>query len=104
MFKITVPLDNEYSFDFGMIPNKNTDKVPLNADKVPINTDNLSEQHKRVINYVKENKKITSHQAELLLNVKQRRAREILGEMTQMGILKKQGSYKTTMYIINDEI
>ena len=104
VFKITVPLDNEYSFDFGMIPNKNTDKVPLNADKVPINTDNLSEQHKRVINYVKENKKITSHQAELLLNVKQRRAREILGEMTQMGILKKQGSYKTTMYIINDEI
>ena len=104
VFKITVPLDNEYSFDFGMIPNKNTDKVPLNADKVPINTDNLSEQHKRVINYVKENKKITSHQAELLLNVKQRRAREILGEMTQMGILKKQGSYKTTMYIINDEV
>lgn len=104
VFRITVPLDDEYSFDFGMIPNKNTDKVPLNADKVPINTDNLSEQHKRVINYVKENKKITSHQAELLLNVKQRRAREILGEMTQMGILKKQGSYKTTMYIINDEI
>lgn len=104
VFRITVPLDDEYSFDFGMIPNKNTDKVPINADKVPINTDNLSEQHKRVINYVKENKKITSHQAELLLNVKQRRAREILGEMTQMGILKKQGSYKTTMYIINDEI
>lgn len=104
VFRITVPLDDEYSFDFGMIPNKNIDKVPINADKVPINTDNLSEQHKRVINYVKENKKITSHQAELLLNVKQRRAREILGEMTQMGILKKQGSYKTTMYIINDEI
>ena len=104
VFRITVPLDDEYSFDFGMIPNKNTDKVPINADKVPINADNLSEQHKRVLNYVKENKKITSHQAELLLNVKQRRAREILGEMTQMGVLKKQGSYKTTMYIINDEI
>ena len=37
------------SFDFGMISNKNTDKVPINADKVPINTDNLSEQHKRVL-------------------------------------------------------
>ena len=104
MFKITVPLDDEYSFDFGMVPNKSADKVPISADKVPISVDSLSEQYKRVFNYVRENKKITSHQAELLLNVKQRRAREILGEMTKMGVLKKQGSYKSTMYVINDKI
>ena len=49
---------------------KNTDKVPISADKMPI--ENLTEQQKKIYQYVKEKGKITSYQAELLLEVKQR--------------------------------
>lgn len=101
VFRIIVPLDDEYSFDFGSTTNetKSADKVPIDADKVPINVNTLPEQYKRVLHYIEENGKITSHQAELLLHVKQRRARDILSKMTQMGLLEKQGAYKTTVYV-----
>ena len=120
IFQIIVPLDDEYSFDFDTIPgkkesadnlSKSADKVPINADnlsksadKVSKNADNLSAQYRLILNYVKENKKITSHQAELLLKVKQRRAREILSKMTQSGMLKKQGAYRSTIYVMNDRM
>ncbi len=107
VFRIVVPLNDEYSFDFGTgtVDKKpeSADKVPISADKVPINADKTSEdglsmQQKSVLQYVRENGKITSHQAELLLQVKQRRARVILGEMVDAGLLEKQGDYKTTVY------
>lgn len=110
VFRIIVPLDEGYSYDFGQVVSnlENADKMPINADKVPINTDKnlenlLSEQQKQVFQYVKENGKVTSHQVEELLCVKQRRARIILNEMTQLGLLVKQGSYKTTVYVMNKE-
>ena len=116
VFRIIVPLDEEYSFDFNIGKNEtksaekvpiSADKVPISADKMPINADgileeNLSKQQRQVLQYVKENGKITSHQAELLLQVKQRRARAILGEMAAAGLLEKQGAYKTTAYVIKE--
>lgn len=120
VFKIIVPLDDKYSFDFGTNKNetksadknlinadkkpKSADKKPISADKKPINADkiledDLSIQQKKVLQYVKENGTITSHQAELLLQVKQRRARVILREMVDAGLLERQGAYKTTVYI-----
>ena len=71
VFRIIVPLDEEYSFDFNIGKNetKSAEKVPISADKMPINADgileeNLSKQQRQVLQYVKENGKITSHQAE----------------------------------------
>ena len=83
----------------------NADKTPKSADKVPINADKTLEdglpmQQKSVLEYVQENGKITSRQVELLLQVKQRRARVILGEMVDAGLLEKQGAYKTTVYTL----
>lgn len=108
VFKIIVPLDDEYSYDFGITGNKsnetnNADKVPINADKVPINADKLSVQCKLIIEFVEKEGKITSHQAEKLLNVKQRRAREILSKMADEGILLKNGAYKSTVYVLKKE-
>ena len=71
---------------------KSADKLPISADKVPIN--NLSAQKKLIIQFVKRKGAITSRQAEELLKVKQRRARSILGEMVNMGILERQGHIK----------
>ena len=64
MFRITVPLDDEYSFDYGSITGnrsaiekndniKNVEKVPIETEKVPI--DNLSTQLRSIFQFVKEN-------------------------------------------------
>lgn len=47
--------------------------------------------------------KITSRQVELLLEVKQRRARAILGEMVKLGVLERLGSYRSTVYVLKNE-
>lgn len=73
--------------------------MPINADKMPINM--LSSQQKILFDFLEENGKITSHQAEELLNVKQRRARSILSEMVDLGIVERQGVYKRTIYVLN---
>ena len=107
IFRIIVPLDDEYSFDYitknggnNIIEIESADKMPINADKMPIN--DLSTQQRAIIQFVKEKGRITSRQAEELLEVKQRRARSILGEMVNMGILERQGSYKSTVYLLKE--
>lgn len=109
VFRIIVPLDDEYSFDFNLLKDEkqSADKVPISADKVPISTDtvvenSLSAQQKLIYQFVTENGQITSHQAETLLEVKQRRARIVLGEMVDIGVLERQGSYKSTVYVLKE--
>ena len=116
-----MPLDDAYSYDFGSmkavndsnnnksLPNEtaNADKVPYGADKMPISADKmpesrLSTQQKLVYQFVAENGQITSHQAESLLGVKQRRARAILGEMVDQGVLERQGAFKSTVYVLKE--
>ena len=63
----------------------------------------IKKQHKKILEYIKENGKITSRQAEELLEVKQRRARIVLVEMVNNGLLEKQGAYKTPVYVINNK-
>lgn len=98
---------NSYSFDYGTgngssngIETKSADKVPISADKMPIN--NLTAQQNTIFQFAKEKGKITSRQAEELLEVKQRRARSILGELVNMGILERKGMYKSTVYVLKD--
>lgn len=109
VFRIIVPLDDEYSFDFNLLKDekKSADKVPISADKMPISTDtvvenSLSAQQKLIYQFVTENSQITSRQVETLLEVKQRRARIILGEMVDIGVLERQGSYKSTVYVLKE--
>lgn len=109
VFRIIVPLDDKYSFDYGTENSvstgnnenngiKNADKMPINADKMPIN--HLSEQQKKIWHFVEKDGHITSQQAAVLLDIKQRRARIILGKMVDIGVLERQGSYKNTVYAI----
>ena len=112
VFRIIVPLDDEYSFDYGTENSvssenkadrniKNADKIPINADKVPIS--NLSAQQKKIWQFVEDEGNITSRQAEILLEVKQRRARTILGEMVDIGLLERHGAYKNTTYVMRQK-
>jgi len=103
VFRIVVPLNDAYSFDFGLkvpIDNKSADK---SADRVPIDNtkETLSDQHCLIMQYVNQNNKITSSKVEELLGVKQRRARIILNELVEKQLLKKQGSYKHTQYVLH---
>ena len=107
VFRIIVPLDDAYSFDYGIeagsskvIEINNADKMPINADKTPINS--LSAQQNSIIQFAKETGSIKSRQVEELLGVKQRRARRILGELVNMGILERQGAYKSTVYVLKN--
>ena len=104
VFKIIVPLDENYSYD-AIFVNKNADKMPVNADKEPISVDKgmedtLSYQQKMIYQYMKEHGKATSQQIAELLEVKQRRAREILGELIHMDLIEKHGAYKSTVYVL----
>lgn len=67
---------------------------------MPIN--DLTEQQKMIFQFIKENGRITSHDAEILLDVKQRHARDIFVEMVDKNILQRQGAYKSTVYVLND--
>lgn len=85
----------------------NADKMPINAGKMPINAgktlvNSLSAQQNSIIQFAKETGSIKSRQVEELLGVKQRRARRILGELVNMGILERQGAYKSTVYVLKN--
>ena len=117
IFKIIVPLNDEDSYDFETngIETDNADKVQKSADKIRDSADKVQDsadktqesadkllaQYKLILDYTEKNGKITSRQVEELLNVKQRRAREVLSKMVDKGTLVKQGAYKSTVYMIN---
>lgn len=103
IFRIIVPLDDMYSYDFGAAERESADKMPISADKVPINIQikGLSAQETLIVDYLQKNEKITTSKAEEVLGVKQRRAREILKELTEKEVLLKCGAYKGTVYVLN---
>ena len=125
VFRITVPLDESYSFDYGYMmldgqfdlvdfvkessadkksksadkTTKSADKITKNADKKSKSADKKSVEHKkRIKQYIVQNGNISSKEAGILLAVKQRRARTILSEMVEDGTLVKQGAYRSTVY------
>ena len=77
-------------------------KPPLNrrqiADKMPAN-----EQEQQIYKYISENVGITTAQAMKLLDIKQRRVREILVKMVENGWLRKEGASRSTIYVKNTE-
>ena len=60
----------------------------------------LTEQKMLIVKYVQEHGDITSSNAEELLGIKQRRAREILKELVEKKNLSKHGAYKSTVYVM----
>lgn len=90
----------DWNYSSKVIESNNADKMPINADKTPVNS--LSAQQNSIIQFAKETGSIKSRQVEELLGVKQRRARRILGELVNMGILERQGAYKSTVYVLKN--
>ncbi|WP_211279896.1 RNA-binding domain-containing protein [Bifidobacterium eulemuris] len=79
----------------GRVPDS-VGRVPDSVGKVP---DKSSRQRQLVLDYLDAHEEITVAQAEVLLGVKQRRARDILNAMTRLGLVKRVGSARNTRYI-----
>ncbi|MEQ2536489.1 hypothetical protein [Coprococcus comes] len=90
----------DWNYSSKVIESNNADKMPINTGKTLVNS--LSAQQNSIIQFAKETGSIKSRQVEELLGVKQRRARRILGELVNMGILERQGAYKSTVYVLKN--
>ena len=90
----------DWNYSSKVIESNNADKMPINAGKTLVNS--LSAQQNSIIHFAIETGSIKSRLVEELLGVKQRRARRILGELVNMGILERQGAYKSTVYVLKN--
>ena len=127
VFRITVPLEEEYSYDYenigqllsepkalygtdGIENGKNAGKSENSAGKeLSVFLEKkgilLTRQQKRLLSYMELIEEgITCGQAGEVLGVKQRRAREILKELTEKDILCKKGSYRDATYVLNEKM
>ena len=78
-------------------------KMPNNAELVPNNAE-LNYNETKIFEYLKQNKKITSQDAEKFLELKSRRIREILSNLVKKGIIQKIGKTKGSYYILKSEL
>ncbi len=78
---------------------KSAEEAPKSAEDEKILK--LTYQQQQVYDLVMDKENITTVDVMLLLGIKERRAREILKEMVDMNVLKKQGATSSTRYSID---
>ena len=122
VFRIIVPLDDEYSFDyeqdkvkydvrngikdaeiiydFKADTGKVREKYGESTGKV---REKLNENQKMIVEYTERHGKITNKEVQKLLNVKESRSLKILRELTDKGLLRKEGKSKGTYYVLSYE-
>lgn len=82
------------------IGNRVSDTVSDRVSDSVSDTAAASSNHKdRVMAYLATKTSITSKEVEALIGVKEARARRILKEMTDKGLLEKRGSARSTYYV-----
>ena len=104
-FEIIIPIENVPELQVGGNINSETSRVPQSAEEVPQSAgdtklENLSGQQLQVYNYVLANETITSKEAKVLLGLQDRRARKILADMCNAGVLMKVGATSNLKYIL----
>ena len=75
---------------------------PESIGRVSESIGRVSENEQRILAYLEAQQTITSKTVESLVGVKEARARRILKEMTDKGLIEKRGSGRSTHYV-NDE-
>ncbi|MGC1307736.1 MAG: ATP-binding protein [Phormidesmis sp.] len=74
---------------------------PESIGKVSEGIGRVSENEQRILDYLEVQQSITSKTVESLVGVKEARARRILKEMTNRGLIEKRGGGRSTHYIRN---
>lgn len=77
--------------------------MPNNDAECRIEVSELSEQERALYDYLIENGVMTSAEAEKILGVGQRRARDVLKKMAEKGAVVKDGVTNHTRYILNED-
>ena len=72
---------------------------PESIGKVSASVGRVSENEQRILDYLEAQQSITSKTVESLAGVKEARARRILKEMTDKGLIEKRGSGRSTHYV-----
>ncbi|MTI65532.1 MAG: ATP-dependent DNA helicase [Firmicutes bacterium] len=76
-------------------------KVPESAGKVPERYEELTNQENKILFYVKDYGEIKTKDVVKILDIKDRRAREILKSMVHKKFLRVQGRGKNTHYVLS---
>ena len=101
-------MENQYRVETksaGLMPDQcqnNAGSVPDYFEKCRIEKNFQSKQQEAIYNFIEKNGQIVTAEVEELLGVKQRRARKILKEMVEGGLLRKIGAAKNTHYILTE--
>ena len=72
---------------------------PESIGKVSESVGRVSENEQRILDHLEVQQLITSKTVESLAGVKEARARRILKEMTDKGLIEKRGSGRSTHYV-----
>ena len=89
----------------GLMPDQcqnDAGSVPDYFEKCRIEKNFQSKQQEAIYNFIEKNGQIVTAEVEELLGVKQRRARKILKEMVEGGLLRKIGAAKNTHYTLTE--
>ena len=76
------------------------DKMNESTDKTQRKSGRLVQSKKKIIEYILKEGKITNKETQILLNVKESRARKILKELTDQEVLEQKGKLKSSHYIL----
>lgn len=72
---------------------KDLNQIPTDSDRIPTDSD-------RIINYIKNNSKITKKEVMELLNYKETKAKDYLNSLLEQEILERKGQGRITHYIL----
>ena len=104
-FEIIIPIENVPELQVGGNVNSETSRVPKSAEDVPKSAEDtklakLDGQQLKIYNYVLANETITTKEAKVLLGLQDRRARKILADMCDAGLLMKVGATSNLKYVL----
>ena len=97
-FEIIIPIENVPELQVGGNVYSETSRVPKSAEDTKLAK--LDGQQLQIYNYVLANEAITTKEAKVLLGLQDRRAREILADMCDAGVLMKVGATSNLKYIL----
>jgi len=104
VFRIIVPLDDEYSYDAGVSKvqdSVSSQSIPIDTPSILIDTQPiLSDRKSAIINWLETRDKVTTSEVATQMGITTIWARKILQEMTSEGSLEKIGNYRYTYYIL----
>lgn len=102
VFRISVPLDDAYSFDLNLEKTNNSDNVTNNVTNNVINNVTNKTMTKNVMEALKNNQELTTEELAQLFSVTGRTIKRAVATLKEMGLITREGSSRKGKWIITD--